>query len=633
MTRDPKPAAVVTFRELMRAVNSPRVAPDLRRRGLRPGLARGATAIGRADRLGGEAPSGRDYDEGFVEPFGEATLYAKGQDEQAPIHPHRAPAGVALVDLQIPSSEPSQADLEVLGEVACSNDAEENGHAGPDPVSHPAPLGSLHQLVLDKSTMQQMLGMEPGLEADDHRALALYSVLGRATHTSVDRGGNIWTRITIPAWRLAAMQDRTNQYHSKHYSGLGFLGDHQRLFPRFEATGWGYKDDRYPRQVGVHGVPADVLEVIDEDLSRPFADIEAPVYALSLNPAANQRTGRAAQAMADERERARATADYLCAAAICNPVQARLAALLNSAASNQFSRLAKTNAQLAIDAARTEPDRLLRLRALAQVRLVQVQPQPFYAPSAAGRTTRLFATGSSLVTLPRRVRKAFMAGCIDFDLASAHLAILATVLEVPELASWLGRPGERRAAWPAVFDAAGLGHVMPGHPDYDVVKGDLKKAVYSLAYGMSRYGLLWTISRSLSTEAARAFLADPVVEALLHKRDEVLSTLHIFGLRDAFGVTRYAEGETPAARQKSSRSVLSLVAQSYELALLEPVVDAAVAEAAKARPDFSIVAWQHDGFTVAARRNPDRLVRRFQRLVDARALDLGIPTGLEAERL
>ena len=173
--------------------------------------------------------------------------------------------------------------------------------------------------------------------------------------------------------------------------------------------------------------------------------------------------------------------------------------------------------------------------------------------------------------------------------------------------------------------------------DRPIAKPALKVAVYAAVFGMSEAGIRWRVTKQLGRRATDGFLADPVVRALLDARDRELA--RIFedgGTEDCYGVWRSAEGDDGVVTPAGARSALACRAQARELWLLEPVVDDALAEAAKGQQALYVVtAWQHDGLTVKVKRgrHNDRVERRLRDLVERRAAEASIPTSLETEWL
>jgi hypothetical protein len=99
---------------------------------------------------------------------------------------------------------------------------------------------------------------------------------------------------------------------------------------------------------------------------------------------------------------------------------------------------------------------------------------------------------------------------------------------------------------------------------------------------------------------------------------------------DAFGRqyhVRYMQVDGLPYRYDSCRSILALIAQSYELALLAPVVGMAREEG----DAWSITMYLHDGICIDVRdkRHRGRVAKRLQKAVAEEAALLGIHTELE----
>ncbi len=544
------------------------------------------------------------------------------------LSPPYAPAAPAITGLH----DLSEPDLAVAEELGLTSSSEETV---PD-LGLPG-HGPLRTLVLGADTVDTIKAAVPGLEEAAHLGLALHSVLSSDIHISTDKGGNVYTRVKVGSRTLSAFEGKQKEHRHRKYRGEDFLEAHKAILPGFAYTG--YSPSKYPRQVDCHGLPDPALDAIEDDLMRPLSEVVNPVLAFCGTPFPDLSTGQGASDHRLRRTKARHDARTRSRHAVCE-TQAQLLHLLNATPPHGISRLVNENVSEAIDVAAAIPDRAERLRELAAIRLVQIQPQPFYAPSKRasqgdGASARVFAVAMSVLSLKGQVRKAMMKGCIELDLANAQLAVAGWYFGIDSLLEILtddeGRP---RKAWPYVLGAAGYGHLRPGTAEYDSVKSALKQAVYAVVFGMSENGLRWLMTRSLSAEAARRFLDDPVVIDLIAGRDrELARILAAGGAEDCFGVRHAVVGETEEERAESARSVLSRLAQAVELQLLEPVVEAAVDEAEKPRPFFRLMAWQHDGFTVAIHRRKKRILARLERLVEERARELGVPTSLECEWL
>ena len=101
-------------------------------------------------------------------------------------------------------------------------------------------------------------------------------------------------------------------------------------------------------------------------------------------------------------------------------------------------------------------------------------------------------------------------------------------------------------------------------------------------------------------------------------------------MTDAFGQIHYA------GKDRTPSSVMAQVNQSYELYLLEPVLDYVNAKDAEGNflvnPDeLQLLLWSHDGFNIKVRRKEQVAAYQLKlsELVYERAQQKGIPTQLE----
>ena len=297
----------------------------------------------------------------------------------------------------------------------------------------------------------------------------------------------------------------------------------------------------------------------------------------------------------------------------------------------------------------------LRLRALHGCR---ANACGGYIWSRRSENYRLFTAGDTLVTIQGEDRRAITRrsdGFVEFDLASAHLAIGNFLFGGPELTKLL----QSKAVWATLLKWIGY------EPEDKPV---LKACIYAMTYGsgslrqcsllvrdpISREQIAYALDlakrkREAGQEPVRArnftayvkdrlrtflkqdeeaqaacnkLVQHPAVQELLVNRDrysrEILSA---GGAKDAFDDFQRIF-ETP------SRTIATL-ASSYEKWLLWPIY-----EKAFSRRDFEVVLDQHDGLTIRFTRQDDEvrmnnLLLRLQQAVQERADKLGILTHLE----
>ncbi len=285
---------------------------------------------------------------------------------------------------------------------------------------------------------------------------------------------------------------------------------------------------------------------------------------------------------------------------------------------------------------------------VAVVHDVLRQPVPIYQTSP--KTPRLHAVRRNATGLPSALRQHVTErlGWVELDLAHAQLACNAAAWGVQDVLDTLGQSGYE--VWPDLMGhlgaASGLKDSDP--PLYKALKDVLKPTVHGVSFGMrkwkvKRFGLeaedidepqaadtLAAACGKSIAEAGRLLTDHPIVGAMLEAREEQREIVYAEGGReDVFGTWR------PLESKGDWKKVLARCAQAHEMMLLEPVVDDAVAEQAKARPRYRIVLWQHDGFTVSPKGGQEAeriaVTRRLCRLVECRAAEMGVPTQLKVD--
>ncbi len=124
------------------------------------------------------------------------------------------------------------------------------------------------------------------------------------------------------------------------------------------------------------------------------------------------------------------------------------------------------------------------------------------------------------------------------------------------------------------------------------------------------------------------FFTHPIISATLEAREEAIRQVQEQGgAWDAWGQWQ------AISPSREPRKILATVAQSYEFLLMQPLVNMALQEAEKERPEFEIAAWLHDGAYLSFRRkDPKRIASHLERIkgaVDEQAKSLGFLTELE----
>ncbi|MBI4785384.1 MAG: hypothetical protein HY785_29380 [Oscillatoriophycideae cyanobacterium NC_groundwater_1537_Pr4_S-0.65um_50_18] len=256
------------------------------------------------------------------------------------------------------------------------------------------------------------------------------------------------------------------------------------------------------------------------------------------------------------------------------------------------------------------------------LRAFDTQPQPFYAGSTGGDTVRVFRYGDGLLSLSREIRKQITGAWWSVDLRSAQLSIAAREWNVPVVMEFL-RTGE--SVWKVLFESCELDYDLKNNnPElFESLKNPLKKALYSLMYGMEIADIKKQLSKSLGKGMGAKFFSNFIIEAMAKARHN-----RMVEIEAANGATTIY-GEWLDLDTLSINSILAQLAQATEMYLIYPVY-----AVAKTTEDFHIVIHLHDGLSInfdsEARRG--RWVERINAAVQERADELGVITYLEWEK-
>jgi len=256
--------------------------------------------------------------------------------------------------------------------------------------------------------------------------------------------------------------------------------------------------------------------------------------------------------------------------------------------------------------------------AYATINAVEHQPQPFYAP--VDNSPRIYTTQATILGLPRALRTRLIEymGWHSLDLAHAQLSIVAKVWDIPELQTFLSDGGR---FWPVMLDRMG----------YDNSKKDrLKTALYALIFGAGAARLKTYFANA--EEYAR-WKTHPLIQALFKARTATMKRIREQGYAEDASGKRwdYMEWiETDDTRKytytaNNVRSIMAAVAQSYELALLSPILD--IVEGAGR--NVQITYYLHDGLGISCPDAQAGIIERMIEAVKAKAQGMGIATRLE----
>lgn len=250
-------------------------------------------------------------------------------------------------------------------------------------------------------------------------------------------------------------------------------------------------------------------------------------------------------------------------------------------------------------------------------------PMPLYRPQLAydletdtgSRTYRIFSTLVQFLSKP--CRKILFKGCIEMDIKNCQLTIAAYVFDIPSAKAFLGRG---TSIWDVLLDWMEL--------PYEA-KPMIKKALYSLIYGMKRQFVAFHLRNELKAagyRAKRSMLKHSVIKDVAAAIERVKERIVAEG--GAMG----AFGWMPLGTQEIN-SFLACLVQSYELALTHACYEIAIAERKHRHDQSTIILHQHDGFLLMLKDGADQkeVLTRYQKAFARKAEQLGICATLEVE--
>jgi hypothetical protein len=322
-----------------------------------------------------------------------------------------------------------------------------------------------------------------------------------------------------------------------------------------------------------------------------------------------------------------------------HPVSKCIADYLNSLDPLIFTRQIDKRIEAAMDelsswSRGTRQERINYSRQLQILQSINEFAMPIYGPS--DRTVRLYGLMDDLTRVKRELRSILLEGWIEFDLVSSQLAIVARLWKIKEVEDFLKGGG---SIWMEMLAAIGINGAALKVGDrarYDSIKKEvLKPFLYSICYGMLVKNLKANFISNMkgigetNIEAAWTQLkSNHIIKALLRARTQKLRKvkrekgllLAIPGCDGALPLIANTWAET--------RSALAQEAQAYEMGLLLPVI-----YLAQRTDQFSVVLWQHDGFTLAIKDRRPHMVRKVIEAIEA-AIEgwcqrWGVISGLE----
>ncbi len=390
--------------------------------------------------------------------------------------------------------------------------------------------------------------------------------------------------LLIPAGVLAAIEGLDQA--DSNYCGYRFLDEFsEQVLPlKIAQSRWGHGPADKCRAIVSSEIPEVVLQAAAKELKKRSADQVWMGSGRKYLP----RDAKAARL--EEVKLIEATFD------IAPSEQTKsLLTYMNSVSANRFTAVVNRHMQAAKDHAATLKDADNQLRILQSI---EAQPVPVY--SASPKTVRVFSSNESILSLHRSLRKILCQDWISADLKSAQLAIVAKLWDIPSINTYL--TACKGSIWKTIADECSI-------PYTEDTKAAIKKATYSIIFGMGSKKHRELCAEELSEEQYEAFLGQPMIVDLLKARRQQIRLIHSAkGARDAFGQwleLRHRAEPGFKFQLDNSRSIMACVAQSWELRLLMPCLQKAI-DTQGERSGLCLLTWLHDGFCFVPARDDQR---------------------------
>lgn len=249
----------------------------------------------------------------------------------------------------------------------------------------------------------------------------------------------------------------------------------------------------------------------------------------------------------------------------------------------------------------------------SKLRNIWQYPKTIYYPSEKEHTSRLF-TKNHIPNLRKDLRLELTKGLVEVDLMNSQLAINCRNWQMQDIEAILERDGN---IWKSLQKDHGL-----SENEFKLVKPALKRAIYIPSYGGRKRKLIKKVSEDLSGYesiiSVDRIVAHPMVNRILRAANRQMKEIRKNkGGTDAFGEF------IPLTEERTARSILAQISQSYEMYLLLPVVE--YLESTKSK----VVFWMHDGFTMIKGRDFKEAKIKCEEILKEKLNAIGIQSGLE----
>lgn len=439
-------------------------------------------------------------------------------------------------------------------------------------------------------------------------------------------------KIVLEQSHIAKIVNQEKQLHRGDFSAVYWLEQVKEILPRFEYSGYMTNKARVVEVIEWPNAIQKGLEVMRTNYYNKTGD----VYLLTgkkVNKRNNAALRQEDRDYAQQLEKKRQKELKRMAKSGIREADTILE-MLNALSSNMFVRLLDNLDNVWIEALNmpetTQTEQILKAYVLNLLRLVAIQPQPFYM--AVEKSARLYSMNDSILRLPRKLRKLFIADLTTLDLKASQLTIVAKDWNIEWLQDFLKTDGN---VWRYLFNELGLdyGLKQTDIEEYERIKDVLKhEGLYPIIYGREPNAL----RSSMKSEFIKArnafksigltvdqFLNTQMMSEILTARSRVYADIRRNkGAADIFG--RWI----PVDKNTSVASVASQLAQAVELKLMYPIVQEAFKSA-----QFEIVIWLHDSVSINVKDNRrlDYWITKLQDVVSSHAATLGYSISLEVE--
>ena len=462
---------------------------------------------------------------------------------------------------------------------------------------HPA-VAALRRVTVSKCFWRVAWELFPRLKQDEsYWRLFSYLLFG----SWFDKDTN---QLLLCADILSAIEDRDTENSQAEKFLIRFREDVLRpVGGQIQWTGWNKKGKKC-RQLRKLHFGGEFAEILRREHFGEWDD-GGRVYILDGSAFNRSSARRFCREQRDEAGRL---------PALCEHAE-RIRVYMNTLNSNLFTKKVRANFRSALKATFNLADGPVKDAQLRVLRHINSQPQPFYFPSEKGHTVRL-STRESIPNLKGNVRRALTKGWAEADLRCSQFAICATLWNVEDLLDFL-RSGQ--SLWLRLFDFLGL---RP--EERELAKSILKRAIYSICYGMQRVSVKGLTAYDLVVAGldkiiAHKLLEEPLVKTLHNARNVALETIAAEG-----GAMTCYNDWLAVTEERQPRDIMAEVAQAWEMKLIYPAF-----ELASTSSDFKITLYQYDGFCVHFVRRPETWKQRIEESINWHANRHGFLTWLE----